>query len=121
MALFDANVILRYLLNDNAGMAEEAERYLHVGDVSVTIEVIAEVVYVLKGVYGLERGTITETIQAFLELVQCREKAVLHAALDAYAKHNLDFVDCVLFAYHQVDGAEIKTFDMKLKKLLAEC
>jgi Predicted nucleic-acid-binding protein, contains PIN domain len=53
MVMFDANMILRYLLNDNEQMAEKAEQYLDAGNVWVTIEVIAEVVYVLKGVYSL--------------------------------------------------------------------
>ena len=85
---------------------------------SVTIEVIAEVVYVLKGVYALERDRIAGTLKAFLELVDCRQKDVLRAALDAYGEHNLDFVDCVLYAYHKVEGAKIATFDKKLLKLM---
>ncbi|MBQ3798010.1 MAG: PIN domain-containing protein [Butyrivibrio sp.] len=51
MVMLDANMILRYLLNDNAEMAETAEKYINSGNVIVTIEVIAEVIYVLKGVY----------------------------------------------------------------------
>ena len=31
MAILDTNMILRYLLNDNAEMAERAERYLDAG------------------------------------------------------------------------------------------
>lgn len=46
MVLFDANMILRYLLNDNAEMAEEAEKNLNQNTAAVTIEVIVEVVYV---------------------------------------------------------------------------
>ena len=118
MVLFDANMILRYLLDDNAEMAETAERYLDVGNVSVTIEVIAEVIYVLKGVYSLERGRIVDTVKEFLSLVSCREQEVLNTALDTYKEHNLDFVDCVLFAYHSVRGFEIATFDHKLLKLI---
>ena len=53
MILFDANMILRYLLNDDPDMAKKAEQFIIAGDVFVTIEVIAEVVYVLKGVYHL--------------------------------------------------------------------
>ena len=49
MVIFDANMILRYLLGDNDEMEETAKRYLIDGDVWVTFEVVAEVVYVLKG------------------------------------------------------------------------
>lgn len=111
-------MILRYLLNDNQKMADKAEQDLNVGNVSVTIEVIAEVVYVLKGVYSMDRDKIAETIKGFLELVDCQEMCVLNLALDTYAEHNLDFVDCVLYGYHVVKDIEIATFDKKLKRLL---
>ena len=74
MVLFDTNMILRYLLNDNKEMAEQAEKYIEHEDVLVTIEVIAEVIYVLKGVYSLEREKISDTVKAFLNLVSCQEK-----------------------------------------------
>ena len=118
MVMFDANMILRYLLNDNAEMAEKAEQYLDAGDVSVTIEVIAEVVYVLKGVYSLDRGKIAETVKDFLGYVSCSEDEVLHLALDTFGVRTLDFVDCVLYAYHKVKGIEIATFDKKLINLM---
>ena len=118
MAILDANMILRYLLNDNASMAETAERYIEAGNASVTIEVIAEVVYVLKGVYSMERDLITQTLKAFLNLVACRDWDVLECALDTYSERNLDFVDCVLYGYHCVKGAEIATFDKKLLRLV---
>ena len=63
MTVLDANMILRYLLNDNAAMAETAERYIEAGNASVTIEVMAEVVYVLKGVYFMERDLIAQTLE----------------------------------------------------------
>ena len=120
MVILDANVILRYLLNDNQSMAEKAEKHIEEGSASVTAEVIAEVVYVLHGVYSLERNIISETIKGFLSLVICSEKESLILALNTYAEHNLDFVDCLLFAYHAVKGVEIVTFDRKLKKLIDE-
>ena len=117
MVIFDTNMILRYLLDDNQEMADKAEQYLNAGIVSVTIEVIAEVVYVLKGVYSMERDKISDTIKGFLGIVNCREMDVLNLALNTYAERNLDFVDCVLYGYHVAKGIEIATFDKKLIKL----
>ena len=54
MVMLDANVILRYLLNDNEKMALEAEKAIKTQTALVTIEVIAEVVYVLKRVYSID-------------------------------------------------------------------
>ena len=119
MVIFDANMILRYLLNDNQEMADKAEHYLVSGNVVVTVEVIAEVVYVLKGVYSMERGTVANTVKGFLEIVSCQESDVLNLALDVYASHNLDFVDCVLYGRHVVNGVEVATFDKRLLKLLS--
>lgn len=118
MVIIDANMILRYLLNDNEEMAQQAEQYLERGDVHVTIEVMAEVVYVLMGVYHLERQKTADTLLAFLQLVQCREMAALRLALETFGEERLDFVDCVLYAYHQVHGVEIATYDKKLQKLM---
>ena len=118
MVMLDTNMILRYLLNDDQEMADKAEQYLNAGDVSVTIEVIAEVVYVLKGVYSIGRDEIAETVKDFLKLTDCQEADVLSLALDTYAERNLDFVDCILYGYNAVKGIEIATFDRKLIKLL---
>ena len=120
MVILDTNMILRYLLNDDTEMADKTEHYLNAGDVFVTIEVAAEVVYVLKGVYSMERDQIVSTMKGFLALVECRDMDVLKCALEAYAEHNLDFVDCILFGYHAVKGVEIATFDKKLLKLLSQ-
>ena len=120
MVLFDTNMILRYLLNDNQEMADTAEQILTRESVSVTIEVIAETVYVLKGVYSMERYTIAETLKGFLELVRCPDMDILLSALDSYAQRGLDFVDCVLYAYHSIRGFRIATFDKKLLKLTAD-
>ena len=119
MVIFDANIILRYLLGDNDEMKERAKLYLIGGDVFITIEVAAEVVYVLKGVYHLDRHEISEKLLQFLELAECKEGAVLRRALHTYAVQNLDFVDCILYAYNKVKGIEIATFDKKLLHLLA--
>lgn len=111
-------MILRYLLNDNAEMAELAEYYLNATAVTVTIEVIAEAVYVLKSVYQMERRKIADTLIDFLELVQCRDGGVLRVALETYGAQNLDFVDCVLYGYHKAENLDVATFDKKLLKLL---
>ncbi len=49
MVMLDANIILRYLLNDNEKMASEAEAIIKNMPVQVNIEIVAEVIYVLKG------------------------------------------------------------------------
>jgi predicted nucleic-acid-binding protein len=118
MTMLDANIILRYLFDDNEEMAGKAAEYIEDGNAVVSIEVIAEVIYVLKGVYSLERTDISRTITEFLKLVGCSDMNVLSLAVQTFGIENLDFVDCVLFAYHKERNMEIATFDKKLLKLL---
>ncbi len=118
MKLLDTNMILRYLLNDNEEMANEAESLILEDSVYVTIEVMAEVVYVLKGVYSIEREKIKTSLLEFLSEVQSNDMEVLKCGLETYAEQSLDFVDCILYAYNRIMGYEIKTFDKKLRHLL---
>ena len=118
MILLDANVILRYLLNDHEQMSAQAEKYIQEEDACMTIEVAAEVVYVLAKVYSVERNKISESVKCILNQISCTEPEVLQEALNIYGETVLDFVDCVLCAYHAVKGYEIRTFDKKLMKRL---
>jgi len=49
--VLDTNYILRYLLDDNHEMHLVAKNVIHSNACLVLNEVIAEVIYVLKGVY----------------------------------------------------------------------
>ena len=51
--------------------------------------------------------------------VTVAEKEVIQIGLEAYVENNLDFVDCILYAYSCVKKYDIKTFDKKLNKLLS--
>ncbi|MBQ7067974.1 MAG: PIN domain-containing protein [Synergistaceae bacterium] len=119
--MFDTNMILRYLLDDNLEMADKAEEYIknENADVFVTVEVIAEVVYVLQKVYSLERKQISDLVCNFVELVNCDEHDSVVLALALFGANKIDFVDCVLYAYNKLYGVEIATFDKQLLKLLS--
>lgn len=55
MVMLDANVILRYLLNDHEEMASEAEKMIRNHTALVTIEVAAEV---LENDYNQDRYSV---------------------------------------------------------------
>lgn len=117
MKLIDANVILRYLLNDHPETSLQAKEIIASGAYTKP-EVIAEVVYVLKGVYQVTRNDTRRFIGELLRCVSCTEVLAVKAALELYADTSLDFVDCLLTAYHQVNGEEVFTFDRKLIRYL---
>lgn len=64
MKVFDTNAVLRYILQDDEKMADVVEDHLKQGDSFIPTEVIAEVVYVLSGVYQVPRQEITAVFQA---------------------------------------------------------
>ena len=115
--LIDANVILRYLLNDVEEMAAESARIIQKGAFTIP-EVLAEVVYVLMKVYHVERQEISETLTVFLDSVEINRKDIMIQALKIFSETNLDFVDCILIAYNKIDSTEIFSFDRKLNKRL---
>lgn len=115
--IIDANIILRYLLCDNALMSEEAKKIIDEG-VNTTIEVIAEVVYVLKGLHKIPRHEIGEALIDFLDEVGVENKEVVYEGLAIFSETSLDFVDCILIARHIVLGEEIISFDKKLNSIL---
>lgn len=115
--LIDANVILRYLLNDDESMSIKAKEIIDNGSYTLT-EIIAEVVYVLKGVYHVEKQDITLSLASLLNEVEIENREVVLFALTIYANKNLDFVDCLLVARHKIFGEVVFTFDKKLNKVL---
>lgn len=118
MIYADTNICLRFILNDNQEMADYAENLFISNDVQILHEVICEIVYVLNSVYNVERKDISTKISSFLTYVETDDKAVIFMALQNYEQTKLDFVDCILWAYNQIDNAQIETFDKKLKNKL---
>lgn len=120
MTVFDTNMILRYLIRDNEEQARQVMEILSTNKALVMPEVLAEVVYVLKNFYGCERNTITDTLTAFLSLdcISADHKDVLLKCMELYKNTSLDFVDCLLCAYHIVLRYDISTFDKKLNSLM---
>ncbi len=119
--LLDANAVLRFLLQDN----EEQFRYVKsvIGTKScyVTLEVLAEVCYVLEGIYQVPREDIAINFRRLNKDVDIFNADVLLRALEIYDKKpKLDFVDCLLCGYKKERGLDIITFDKKLRKRLED-
>ena len=115
--LIDANVILRYLLNDVEEMAKKSAEIINAGAFTLP-EVIAEVIYVLKSVYKVERGEIAAAILQIFNEIEVANKKIMIEAVKIFAESSLDFVDCILIAYNKVENVEIFSFDKKLNNRL---
>lgn len=120
MKILDTNMIIRYLIRDNEDMAEQVKHILKTEEVLVLPEVIAEVIYVMTKVYGYDRIIVADTLIRFVNLsaVVLDRPAVVKSGLKFFRNTSLDFVDCLLCAYHTEQGYEICTFDKKLNKLI---
>jgi predicted nucleic-acid-binding protein len=118
--IVDANVILRYLLDDNELLARKAARILEDQSTLAPLEVICEVVYVLEGVYRVGRQEIYEALVQLFDRVDIISSCtgVLFEGLSAYRKTSLDFVDCLLIGYRRVENYTVETFDKRLQKQL---
>ncbi len=117
MIRVDANYIIRYFINDNEKMAEIAEETLINEDVFIAHEVLAEVIYVLGGVYDIPQEEISLQLITLLsqENVNSLDNVAIEA-LQIFVDKKIDFVDALLCAYSKND--EIRTFDKKLLKCI---
>lgn len=120
MGLVDANVVLRYLLDDHAELSPKAADILERQAVTLPVEVGCEVIYVLQKVYAVERKEIQQQLGALLNegLISMDKPAVFLKALECYGDSALDFVDTLLWAYQLIERQEVFTFDSKLLKKL---
>ena len=119
MIRIDTNYIVRYLVNDNIEMAEIAEEILTSKNVFISNEILAEVIYVLLGVYKITKIDISNQLLALIDFdnVSVSNMKVIKQTFEIFKTKNLDFVDCLLCAYSNQD--EIVTFDKKLNKCIS--
>jgi predicted nucleic-acid-binding protein len=117
--LLDANAILRYLLNDIPEQASIVEKAIKEG-ACTTNEALAEVIYVLLGVYKLKRKEITDSLLILLEEIDVLDKRIIKEALRCFTETSLDYVDCILYARAKILNEKVISFDKKLNKLIAE-
>jgi predicted nucleic-acid-binding protein len=121
LTILDANAVLRFLLGDIEEQALAVKEKLALTECRIPMEVIAEVVYVLGGVYSIERKAIADKID---ELAAIQDGLIENSPIAVFAGRlfaentKLDFVDCLLAGYHSVTGCSIFTFDKDLRKQL---
>ncbi|MCK9443032.1 MAG: PIN domain-containing protein [Tissierellaceae bacterium] len=120
MKIVDANIILRYLLDDHEDLSEKATTIVEDNEIQLPNEVIAEIVYVLEKVYKVKNEEISNILLELLRYTNIivNDMEVLEEAFLLFGKRKLDFVDTLLYAYNKVRGYQIYTFDNKLNMLL---
>ena len=123
MTFIDANVLLRFLTKQPPAQAARAREVLlqgQRGELELTVEplTVAEVVYVLSGVYGYE---VSRSREELLALLTTGALTVEHegAVLDALVRMSkqIDFPEAYLAARARTSGGQVATFDKGFGKL----
>jgi predicted nucleic-acid-binding protein len=119
----DSNVLVRYLMQDDAQQAAKATRLMETLTIEepgfVSIVSIVELGWVLSSAYGLTRGQLEQALEALLrtkELVVDRADEVLQA-LRVFKSTEADLADCLIERSADSAGcARTMTFDVGAAK-----
>lgn len=117
----DTNVLVRYLVQDDAGQFEQARRFIETiccVDAPGLIHPVAlcELVWVLRSVYGVPREEIADVLDLLLRIRSLRVSQVdqVRAAIDLYRTTPVDFADALLHVTYRAAGAVgLVTFDRR--------
>lgn len=121
MIAVDTNVVVRVLTNDDPEQAAAVAALLEGETVYLPLSVVLETEWVLRIVYGLDRGVVVSALQRFLGIptVTAESAGRLGQAL-AWYEEGFDFADALHLASASEAGADrLATFDGRFR-LLAE-
>lgn len=119
----DTNVLVRYLVQDDAAQARRAAKEIEAGSDAGEIYFIADVVvcelvWVLDRAYGYSRAQIGDALEGILQTRSFHfvDKDLLWQGLGDYKKGRGDFVDYVIGRVGEKSGCEkTLSFDRALK------
>lgn len=125
MAALDTNVLVRYLVQDDAKQGAAASRFIHQAVASghalfVPVTVMLELEWVLRSAFAFTKA---EVMQAFYGLLGAHElsiesEAAVEAGLAQFERGVAGFADCLHAALAQrADELPLWTFDKAASKL----
>lgn len=119
MILIDTNPLLRLILKDNLDQFNKIVKLLEAEDGLVVAQVIFEIEYVLRKVYGLSKKDIGGCLNKLLSTkkLMIEEKIVLAEAFRLYVGKNVDLVDAYLWVRAKELGTTVFSFDRDFKRL----
>jgi predicted nucleic-acid-binding protein len=120
----DTNVIVRYLVQDDAEQGRAAARLITTHCTAqdpgfILLLVLAELVWVLDRAYGYSREQISMVIEALLGTAEIRveQPDLARRALTVYRDTRIDYADCLVGLSNLVQGCEATvTFDRRAVK-----
>ena len=120
MIILDANYILRFLLKDDKEMYMISKKVILGNECFITLEVLAEVIYVLLGVYKVDRAIIGEILTNFVSSknIKLNDKNLTICSLKIFSKKRMDFVDSILCCMSKDN--RVATFDKRLNNCIKD-
>ena len=125
--LIDANVVLRYLLQDDDTLFKKAFALLErvkSGEEAVVIpeSVLAECIYVLLKVYKVDRLIISENLRGLFAYkgVVNPDKRDLVDSIILFGQTQLSIVDCIVCSKSINNGMPLFTFDDDLRNIYSK-
>lgn len=114
----DTNVLVRYIMQDDAAQSAKASALLDALTVEdqgwISIVSVVELAWVLGVAYGLNRAQLTEALEALLRTkeLSVERAAIVWKALRVYRDSKADFADCLIACTAMSAGCErTVTFD----------
>ncbi len=118
--ILDANIIIRYLVEDDNQKAGAIEKLFRSNEALVVTDVtISEIIWVLLSYYKQKKQNIIRQLTSFIQLTNIKcNKTILIRALEYYKNLNIDWVDAYLSSYaieNKITG--VYSYDKGLSKI----
>jgi uncharacterized protein len=115
----DANVVLRFLLDDHPDHSPRAAALIQraeAGELALTVSmhILCEVVFVLEG-QEYSRMDISDNLTrfCFIKGIETEDRDLVMAALLLYREHSVDFADVLLHSMAASRGGVVWTFNRR--------
>lgn len=124
MIALDTNVLVRILVQDDAGQARRARRLveecIESGERAlITVPVLCELEWVLESAYAASRSQVAQAVKALMTTppFEMEDAGLVEAALKAYSKVSGDLSDHLIGRVGRARGARTTyTFDRALRR-----
>jgi predicted nucleic-acid-binding protein len=125
MAALDTNVLVRYVVQDDAGQLAAAKRLISrcVGEgltLFVPVTVVLELEWVLRSNFGFAKDHVLRTLSSLFSAAELsfESERALEVALQLFRKGSADFADCLHVALaNQAGEMPLWTFDKGAAKV----
>ena len=121
--LIDANIIIRFFLNDHPKLSPQAKSlFIKAGNGKLNLYldeiVVAEVIWTLTSFYKINKHKIIEQFQTLLaqKWIVNPRKELIFKTLNLFGAQALDYIDCWLLVVSKSLNYNLTTFDNRLKK-----